>query len=91
MKLTRQRLKEIIKSEIQKLNEAPFKKLIIPNDTKTKKLVSNMIKKMKLKIDKDYDVRALKARGGNQELSILPKHYDKFLEFLAKNNIKVRG
>ena len=89
MKITRQRIKEIIREEL--LREVSFKKLIIPNDTKTKKLVSNMIKKMKLKIDKDYDVWALKARGGNQELSILPKHYDKFLEFLAKNNIKVRG
>ena len=86
MKLTKSRLKEIIREEL--LREASFKKLIIPNDTKTKKLVSNMIKKMKLKIDKDYDVRALKARGGNQELSILPKYYNKFLEFLAKNNIK---
>ena len=66
MKITRQRIKEIIREEL--LREVSFKKLIIPNDTKTKKLVSNMIKKMKLKIDKDYDVRALKARGGNQEL-----------------------
>ena len=88
MKITRQRIKEIIREEIEKLNEAPFKKLIIPNDTKTKKLVSNMIKQMKLKIDKDYDVKALKARGGNQELSILPKYYNKFLE---KTKYSIRG
>ena len=45
MKLTRKKLKEIIREEL--LREVSFKKLIIPNDTKTKKLVSNMIKQMK--------------------------------------------
>ena len=58
MKITKQRIKEIIREEL--LREASFKKLIIPNDTKTKKLVSNMIKKMKLKIDKDYDFNDMK-------------------------------
>jgi len=85
-------VREIIKSE---LNEAPFKKLgknvILPNDMKTKKVVSKIIKQLRLKIDKDYNVRALKARGGNQDITILPKHYNKFLELLVKNNINPRG
>ena len=38
MKITKQRIKEIIREEL--LREASFKKLIIPNDTKNKKLVS---------------------------------------------------
>ena len=77
------------------LYEAPFKKLgkelILPNDMKTKVKVSKIIKKLKLKIDKDYNVRALDAGGKKQEISVLPKHYNKFLELLVSNNIKVRG
>ena len=81
-------IREVIKKE---LNEVKFKKVILPNDMKTKKVVSKMIKRLKLKIDKDYDVKALKARGGDQVISILPKHYNKFIELAMKNNIDVRG
>ena len=88
----REQIREIIKDQ---LNEAPFKKLgkelILPNDMKTKVKVSKIIKKLKLKIDKDYDVRALDTGGKKQEISVLPKHYNKFLELLMKNKIKVRG
>ena len=84
----REQIREIIKEQ---LNEQKFKKVILPNDMKTKVKVSKMIKQLKLKIDKDYDVKALKARGGDQVISILPKHYNKFLELLVSNNIKVRG
>ena len=88
----RESIREIIKEQ---LNEAPFKKLgkelILPNDMKTKVKVSKIIKKLKLKIDKDYDVRALDAGGKKQEISVLKKHYDKFLELLMQNKIKVRG
>ena len=77
------------------LYEAPFKKLgkelILPNDMKTKVKVSKMIKQLKLKIDKDYDVKALKARGGDQVISILPKHYNKFIELAMKNKLNPRG
>jgi hypothetical protein len=50
-----------------------------------------MIKQLKLKIDKDYDVKALKARGGDQVISILPKHYNKFIELAMKNKLNPRG
>ena len=46
---------------------------------------------MKLKIDKDYDVKALDSKGKEQKFMILPKHRNKFLELLMVNNIKVRG
>ncbi len=81
-------IREVIKKE---LNEGKFKKVILPNDMKTKKVVSKMIKKLKLKIDKDYDVKALKARGGDQVISILPKHYNKFIELAMQNKLKPRG
>ena len=81
-------IREIIKEQ---LNEQKFKKVILPNDMKTKVKVSKMIKQLKLKIDKDYDVKALKARGGDQVISILPKHYNKFIELAMKNKLNPRG
>jgi hypothetical protein len=81
-------IREIIKEQ---LNEVKFKKVILPNDMKTKVKVSKIIKKMKLKIDKDYDVKALKARGGDQELLLLPKHYNKFIELAMQNKLNPRG
>ena len=84
----REQIREIIKEQ---LNEVKFKKVILPNDMKTKVKVSKIIKKMKLKIDKDYDVKALKARGGDQVISILPKHYNKFIELAMKNKLNPRG
>ena len=74
-----------------KLTEVKFKKVILPNDMKTKVKVSKMIKQLKLKIDKDYDVKALKARGGDQVISILPKHYNKFIELAMQNKLNPRG
>ena len=59
-------IREIIKEQ---LNEQKFKKVILPNDMKTKVKVSKMIKQLKLKIDKDYDVKALKARGGPSNIN----------------------
>jgi len=84
----RESIREIIKEQ---LNEQKFKKVILPNDMKTKVKVSKIIKKMKLKIDKDYDVKALKARGGDQELLLLPKHYNKFIELAMQNKLNPRG
>jgi hypothetical protein len=84
----RESIREIIKEQ---LNEQKFKKVILPNDMKTKVKVSKMIKQLKLKIDKDYDVKALKARGGDQVISILPKHYNKFIELAMKNKLNPRG
>jgi len=84
----REQIREIIKEQ---LNEQKFKKVILPNDMKTKVKVSKMIKQLKLKIDKDYDVKALKARGGDQVISILPKHYNKFIELAMKNKLNPRG
>ena len=91
-KIKEQKLRESIREIIkEQLNEQKFKKVILPNDMKTKVKVSKMIKQLKLKIDKDYDVKALKARGGDQVISILPKHYNKFIELAMKNKLNPRG
>ena len=58
---------------------------------KTKKVVSKIIKQMRLKIDKDYDVKSIGSSGKDQKFFILTKHRNKFLELLMKNNINVRG
>ena len=90
--LAESKIRKVVRNIIkEELNEAKFKKVILPNDMKTKKVISKMIKQLKLKIDKDYDVKALQVRGGDQEISILPKHYNKFIELAMKNNIDVRG
>ena len=75
----------------RKLSEGKFAELYMKNDMKTKKIVSKIIKKMRLKIDKDYDVKALDSKGKMQKFMILPKHRNDFLDALIQNNIKVRG
>ena len=85
------REKNLKKMKEGKLTEVKFKKVILPNDMKTKVKVSKMIKQLKLKIDKDYNVKALKSRGGDQVISILPKHYNKFIELAMKNKLNPRG
>ena len=85
-------VRELIRKLVREImTEGKFKKLTLSNDMKTKIKVSKIIKQLRLKIDKDYDVKALSARGGDQKFMILPKHRNKFLELLMKNNIKVRG
>ena len=88
-------LKHFQKNE-GKLTEAKFKKIILPNDKKSQTITSKIIKKMNLRYQKDYNMLAhgsgpLKAKGGNQVITILPKHYNKFLELSMKNKLNVRG
>ena len=86
------KVRSLIKKMVREImTEGKFKKLTLPNDMGTKKKVSKIIKQMRLKIDKDYDVKALDTKGKVQKFFILPKHRNEFLELLIKNNIKVRG
>ena len=54
MKITKQRLKEIIIEEIKNLREGKRRQLQIPIIDKIK--VNKLLKKLRLKIGKDYDV-----------------------------------
>ena len=85
MKLTRQRLKEIIKSEIQKLNEVKRRELKIPTMDKIK--TDKVLKKLKLKPGKDYDM----GYGDRNTflLDIDVKHLDKVITYLMQNRIRV--
>ena len=90
-------MKKLIKIIIEQLNEAPKLKnlgkiLTLPFDRKTANKISKIIKKLKLKIDKDYDVKIGPESGGKEQMfTITKKHYNKFLELLMKNNINPRG
>jgi len=89
----REQIREIIKEQ---LNEVKFKKIILPNDRKSQTIMSKIIKKMNLRYQKDYKMLAhgsgpLKAKGGNQVITILPKHYNKFIELAMKNKLNPRG
>ena len=91
------KLRGIIRGIIkEQLNEAKFKKIILPNDKKSQTITSKIIRKMNLRYQKDYNMLAhgsgpLKAKGGNQVITILPKHYNKFIELAMKNKLNPRG
>ena len=85
MKLTKQRLKEIIKEEIKNLNEAKRRQLQIPIIDKIK--VNKILKKLRLKIGKDYDVGV--GKGATFILDVDQKVLDKLLDVLIANRIRV--
>ena len=85
MKLTKQRLKEIIKEEIRNLSEAKRRQLQIPIMDKLK--VNKILKKLRLKIGKDYDVGV--GKGSTFILDVDQKVLDKLLDILVSNRIRV--
>ena len=85
MKLTKQRLKEIIKEEIKNLNEAKRRQLQIPIIDKIK--VNKILKKLRFKIGKDYDVGV--GKGATFILDVDQKVLDKLLDVLIANRIRV--
>ena len=86
MKFTKERLKEIIREEIKNLNEGKRRQLQIPIIDKIK--VNKILKKLKLKIGKDYDVGV--GKGSTFILDIDQKVLDKLLDALISNRIRVR-
>ena len=85
MKLTKQRLKEIIKEEIRNIREAKRRQLQIPIIDKIK--VNKILKKLRLKIGKDYDVGV--GKGSTFILDVDQKVLDKLLDILVSNRIRV--
>ena len=87
MKITKQRLKEIIREEIENLNEGgKLLQLYIPVRDKLK--VDKILKKLKLKIGKQYDIGVGKA--GTFVLELDRKFEDKVLELLMISRIQVK-
>ena len=85
MKITKQRLKEIIIEEIKNLREGKRRQLQIPIIDKIK--VNKLLKKLRLKIGKDYDVGV--GKGSTFILDIDQKVLDKLLDVLISNRIRV--
>ena len=85
MKLTKQRLREIIKEEIRNLHEGKRRQLQIPIMDKLK--VNKILKKMRFKIGKDYDVGV--GKGATFILDVDQKVLDKLLDVLISNRIRV--
>jgi len=85
MKLTKQRLKEIIKEEIVNIREGKRRQLQIPIIDKIK--VNKILKKLRLKIGKDYDVGV--GKGATFILDVDQKVLDKLLDVLVSNRIRV--
>ena len=88
MKLTKQRLKEIIKEEIRNLSEAKMVQLQIKEIEKKK--VKKILDKLRLKMGKHYDFGAGR-HGPTFVLELDKKYQNKVLELFVKNRINVRG
>ena len=88
MKLTKQRLKEIIKEEIRNLREAKFVQLKINKKDHDK--ARKFITKAGLKDTKDFAFDALGLKVKMVGLGVVKKHEDKVLELLIKNRINVQ-
>ena len=87
MKITKQKLREIIKEEIRNLSEAKMVQLQIKEIEKKK--VKKILDKLRLKMGKNYDFGA--GKGSTFILELDKKFEDKVLEMLINNRINVRG
>ena len=88
MKITKQRLREIIKEEIRNLREAKMVQWEIKD--RDKKGVSKILDKLRLKMGKNYDFGASR-HGATFILELDKKFEDKVLEMLINNRINVQG
>ena len=88
MKITKQRLREIIKEEIRNLREGKMVQWEIKD--RDKKGVSKILDKLRLKMGKNYDFGASR-HDATFVLELDKKFEDTVLEMLIKNRINVRG
>ena len=86
MKLTKQRLREIIKEEIRNLHEAKMVQLQIKEIEKKK--VKKILDKLRLKMGKNYDFGA--GKGSTFVLELDKKFEDKVLELFISKRINVQ-
>ena len=87
MKITKQRLIEIIKEEIRNLHEAKMVQWQIKEIEKKK--VKKILDKLRLKMGKNYDFGV--GKGSTFVLELDTKFEDKVLEMLINNRINVQG
>ena len=87
MKISKEDILQIVKEEIEKLVEGKRTTLEIPLRDKPK--VSKLMKSLRLKPGKDWTTRFYDRT--HFILDMEDKYYNKVLELLMKNRIKVRG
>ena len=94
MKISKEDILEIIKEEIQKINEGPrdfihhsqAKALQIPK--RDVKKAEKLLKKFKWEVE--FDTKPVRVPG-HIKVTTTKKVYNKVIELLVKNKIKVRG
>ena len=86
MKITKSRLKEIIREEIKNLTEAKRRELEIHVRDKLK--VDKILKTLKLKPGKDYDIGAGSSRSFMLDIDV--KHLDKVVTLFMKQRIRTK-
>ena len=88
MKITKQRLVEIIREEMRNLHESRYVWYHILERDKGK--VRKILDKLRLKMGKQYDFGA-GTKGPTFVLELDKKYQDKVLEMLINNRINVQG
>ena len=86
MKLTKLKLKEIIREEIKQLNEARRMTLQITNQDR--KRVQKILDKLRLKPNRDYDFGV--GRGSTFILDFDKKHLDDVLELFIRSDVEFK-
>ena len=87
MKITKQRLREIIREEIKNLAEGKRHELEIHVVDKIK--VDKILKKARAKMGKDYDYGV--GKGATFILDMDEKLLNKVLDIMVSNRIRVKG
>ena len=88
MKLTRLKLKEIIREEIKKIRTEQ-KRVQFSIPMSDQRAVTKVMQKLRLKSGKDYDYGV--GRGSTFVLDLDTKYEDRVLELLIKNRVRVNG
>ena len=87
MKISREDILEIIKEEIQRINEAKSVQLQIPIADKRKTM--QILNKLRMRQGAQYDFGV--GKGASFILDVDKKFQNKILDFLMKNRVRVHG
>ena len=87
MKISREDILEIVKEEIQRINEAKSVQLQIPIADKRKTM--QILNRLRMRQGTQYDFGV--GKGSTFILDVDKKFQNKVLDFLMKNRVRVHG
>ena len=87
MKISREDILEIVKEEIQRINEAKSVQLQIPIADKRKTM--QILNRLRMRQGTQYDFGV--GKGSTFILDVDKKFQNKILDFLMKNRVRVHG